>query len=144
MSISNGPHYELSSTELAKWVERQGAGKWWAIDGDPYLNSRVPTPCRWDELASVLRRVNRTLLVADPQMRAEATGQPVTANDVDSLTQRLDPAVHEALKVPRPAWADDRSLWVCWKGAANEWTLTEDSAATEAFQDVETQPLTNR
>ena len=141
-AIHEQPHYELASSELATWIEQQGAEKWWAVDGDPYLSSRLPGACRADEVAAVLRRANRPLLVGDPQLRSDARGQTVTAKELTSLTRRGDSAVFDALSLPVPRWNDDRHFWLCWKGEANEWLLMEDSGATEAFRDVITEPLT--
>jgi hypothetical protein len=141
MSIADESHYQISTSELAAWVEQQGPDQWWSVDGDSYLASRVPFPCRADELVAVLRRTDRELLVHDSQHRPDARGQAVTASDLDSLTRRLDPAIHEAFEQPAPKWASDRYLWLCWKGDPTEWTLTEDSGATEAFRGVETRPL---
>jgi hypothetical protein len=143
-NIAEQPHYEISSAELATWVERQGAEKWWSVDGDPYLVSRLSGFCRSDELATVLRRANRCLLVWDPQLRETATGQCITANELDGLLTRPSPAVFEALGQPVPKWATNRFFWVCWKGETNEWTLSEDPETTEAFRDVVTQPRTHQ
>jgi hypothetical protein len=140
-SIADQPHYELPSAELAAWVERRGPGQWWVVDGDRYLGSRVPMPCRGDELAAALRRANRPLLVHDPKLRPDAKGQPVTASEIDSLTAKTNPAWFEETGQPVPTWANDRYLWLCWKGDPSEWTLTEDSEATAAFKDVQTEPI---
>jgi hypothetical protein len=139
--IHEQPHYEVSSAELATWVEQQGANTWWSIGEDRYLSSRLSAQCRGDELANVLRRANRTLLVHDPLLRPDARGQTVTATDINSLTIRTDPAIFESVGQPVPGWANDRYLWLCWSGERNEWTLTEDSEATRAFRDVITEPL---
>lgn len=140
MSIREQPHYELPSSELAAWVEQQGPTIWWAVDGDPYLSSRVSTPCRGDELAAVLRRVNRPMLVAARD--SSATGQPITRHDLDGVVDRIGNSIHPINPaLPKPKWADDRCFWMCWKGETAEWLLTEDSEATRAFRDVVTEPL---
>jgi hypothetical protein len=92
-------------------------------------------------LAAVLRRANRTLLVRDPLLRPDAKGQTVTSKEINSLTDKTDPALFEAVGQPIPAWAHDRYLWLCWKGEQNEWTLTQDSEATRAFRDVITESV---
>jgi hypothetical protein len=139
--IHEQPHYEVSSAELATWVEQQGANTWWSIGEDRYLSSRLSAECLGDDLAAVLRRTNRTLLVHDPRLRPDARGQTVTARDIDSLTARTDPAIFHATGQPVPGWANDRYLWLCWKGEQNAWTLTEDSEATQAFRDVITERI---
>jgi hypothetical protein len=141
MSIQDQPHYEIASSELATWIEQHGINTWWAIDGDVYLSSRVPTPCRGDELANVLRRINRHLLVQTRD--TTANGQIVTRNDLDRVADHLGNIYPIDPSLPKPTWANDRCFWLCWKGDENEWLLTEDSAATEAFRDVITQPLTS-
>ncbi|MDB5305840.1 MAG: hypothetical protein JWO38_42 [Gemmataceae bacterium] len=141
MSIQDQPHYELPSTELAMWVERRGPNQWWMVDGDRYLGGRVPGPCRADELAAVLRRVNRVLLVADRQNRPDATGQPITADQIDSVVYRLADIMGLAPGQPEPPWANDLCLRLCWKGEPDEWLLMEDSVATEAFRDVIIEPI---
>jgi hypothetical protein len=139
-TIATGPHYEISSATLAEWVESRGPEQWWLVDGDRYLTSRIAFPCRSDELAHVLRRVNRTLLVTarDPQ----AQGQVVRA---DKLAEVADPLGSSLFQIdptkPKPIWADDLSLWLCWKGEDDEWMLAENSRATRAFKDVIIDPI---
>jgi hypothetical protein len=139
MAIREQPHYEIAPSELAAWTERHGINTWWAVDGDVYLSSRVPTPCRGDELAAVLRRANRPLLVATHDITAN--GQIITRNDLDRIADNLGNIYSIDPALPIPSWANDRCFWLCWKGDDAEWLLTEDSAATEAFRDVITQPL---
>lgn len=140
MSIREKPHYNLSTTELAAWVEQQGPNTWWSIDGDTYLTSRVSSPCRGDELAAVLRRVNRQLLVStrDPG----AAGQQITSHDLDRVADRVGNSIHQINPgLPKPAWADDRCFTLCWTGETEDWFLMEDSETTRAFKDVVTEPL---
>jgi hypothetical protein len=140
MLIQDGPHYELPASELAAWIDRQGADVWWTIDGDPYLTGRLPSPCRGDELAIVLRQSLRTLLVRD--QAGEATGQVLTADRLDPHVERLGNSIHmHDPSRPKPSWADDRFLWLSWKGERNEWMLAEDRDATVSFRDVETHPV---
>jgi hypothetical protein len=140
MSIRERPHYEIATSELADWIEQQGFNTWWAIDGDTFLSSRVPTPCRGDELAAILRRASRYLLISTRD--ASANGQTITRRDLDRVVDHLGNLYPVAPSLPKPDWAKDRCFWLCWKGEEIEWLLTEDSAATEAFRDVITQPLT--
>jgi hypothetical protein len=62
MSIQSEPHFEVSSSEMATWIEKQGTAVWWNVDGDPLLTDRVAFPCPGDEFAEVLRRVDQRLL----------------------------------------------------------------------------------
>ncbi len=114
MAIREQPHYEIAPSELAAWTERHGINTWWAVDGDVYLSSRVPTPCRGDELAAVLRRANRPLLVATHE--PQANGQVIGPEKLDELAEPLDVSTCPIQPThPRPKWADDRCLWLCWK-----------------------------
>ena len=127
-NIADGPHYEISSRDLAAWLEKQGKDRWWNVDNDPLLTGRLEFPCPADELADELRRVNRPLLV---QARAtDANGQQLDSSRIDELVSRfyenIDTNGH-----PHPAWASDRFLYLCWKGSPTEWLLAEDSVTTE-------------
>ena len=81
-SIVTGPHYEIHSTELAAWLEKQGKDRWWNVDGDPLLTGRLEFPCPADELAEELRRLNRPLLVQ--AKTPDARGQQVDRNQIDA------------------------------------------------------------
>jgi hypothetical protein len=140
MAIQEQPHYIIAASELAAWIEHQGVNTWWAIDGDTYLSSRVPTPCRGDELANVLRRSNRSLLIQSRE--STANGQTITQKDLDRVADHLGNNIHVIdPSFPKPSWANDRCFWLCWNDEKSEWLLAEDSIATEAFRDVITQPL---
>ena len=126
--IVSGPHYEISSSELAAWLEEQGKDRWWNVDGDPLLTGRIEFPCPADELAEELRRLARPLLV---QVKApEAKGQRIDRAKIDGLVSRFDENLHTNSHAP-PPWASDRFLYLCWKGSDNEWMLAEDSVTTE-------------
>src|SRR5688500_13309749 len=62
-NLTDGPHYEIQSTELADWVERQGIERWWMVGGDPILGGKRAFPAPADLLAVELRKLNRLLLV---------------------------------------------------------------------------------
>jgi hypothetical protein len=107
------------------------------IDGDSYLTSRVAMPCRAEDLARILRRTDRSLLVAarDPQ----AHGQKIGSDKLDELADRLGNNIFQIDPArAKPSWADDQCLWLCWKDGGDEWMLAEDSQATAAFKDVRT------
>ena len=130
MGIQDGPYYRLSASELAAWIEQQGVDIWWNVDGDSILTSRISFPCPGDELADELRRVHRVLLVQDPRKGAEARGQEVDRTAVDGLVDVLgtDSAIGGGTK---PAWSNDRLLYLCWEGSEEEWLLVEDRETTE-------------
>lgn len=128
-TILSGPHYELPSAELADWIETQGLDCWWNVDGDPRLTSLVTFPCPGDELVAELRRLNRPLLVQVDQ--ADAKGEPIDAGRIDGVVSRLRKAFTLRPDAPEPPWANDRFLYLCWKGSPVEWMLVEDSVATQ-------------
>ncbi len=115
-SIPAGPHYEISSSELAAWLDKQGDDRCWYIDGDPLLGGRLSFPCPGDELATELRKINRQLLVQAKEDDAAAKGQAIDAVKLDSAVARF---------------RDDRVLYLCWTGSPHEWLLVEDSATTK-------------
>ena len=125
MSIKSEPHFEVSSAELATWIEKQGATVWWNVDGDPLLTDRLAFPCPGDELAETLRRFDRPLLIQDPKKRPIAKGQVIRGPDLDSVADTLGNNVQ--YKGEKPFWADDRVFYCCWKGSEDEWLLAEDS-----------------
>lgn len=130
-SIVDGPHYEIPAQELAAWLEQQGKDRWWNVDGDPLLTGRLSIPCPADELAEELRRLNRPLLVQAKTPGAE--GQQIDRNLLDGLVSRFYETIHTNGN-ENPPWAEDRFLYLCWKGSSNEWMLAEDSLTTKQNQ----------
>jgi hypothetical protein len=130
MGIPDEPHYEVSSTELAAWIEQQGADHWWTVDGDPFLAGRHDFPCPGDELAEELRRINRPLLVLDKHKSPGAKGQTIGRDKLDDLATRL--ADDFQLTGPKPPWGDNRLFLFRWKGADEDWALIEDEETAES------------
>jgi hypothetical protein len=126
MAIKNCPHYELPSSELALWLEEQGANLWWTVDGDPVLGGRLALPCPAEEMAVTLRVLNRPLLLADKGDKTEASGQMIRADD---LNQLADSFTHFSLELGRNV--TDRAFYLCWKGSDIDWLLVEDVQSTE-------------
>lgn len=133
-SIQAGPHYEVQSTELAKWLEEQASHSWWNVDGDPLLTGRVPFPCPTDELAAELRKIDRPLLIQAPQSELEANGQSIDSGKIGALVSYLKDNLHTTVTLPE--WADDRFFYLSWKSLPNEWMLTEDSVTAKQFFEV--------
>jgi len=129
--IRGGPHYELPSTELAEWLEEQGSDRWWNIDGDPLLTGRMTFPCPAALLARELRKINRPLIVQARKGDEEADGRPIGKGDLDRVVTRLSESIHQIRPAPLPAWAADRSLYLCWADSRFEWILSEDSRMTQ-------------
>jgi hypothetical protein len=86
MRIVDGPHYLVQAGHLASWIEAQGEEIWWRVDGDPLLMSRLMFPCPPDELAGELRKINRPLLVSDPNEAGH--GEEVAHGDLSRLLER--------------------------------------------------------
>jgi hypothetical protein len=127
--IRSGPHYEISSAELAVWLERQGKDRWWNVDGDPLLTGLLTFPCPAEELAAELRRINRHLLVQAKRDDAGAKGQVIDAATLDKAVGRFSENMQVSGAMPE--WAADRFLYLCWKRSTHEWLLAEDSVTTE-------------
>jgi hypothetical protein len=125
MSIQDEPHYELPASALANWIERQGADRWWSVDGDPLLTGLIPFPCPGDELAAELRRIDRPLLVFDRTRNPEARGQVIGEGKLDELVDRLGDDVTTA----------NRLLYLSWKGSDEDWLLVEDRETTESTRE---------
>jgi hypothetical protein len=130
MHIQQEPHFEISSTDLAAWVEQQGADRWWTVDGDPLLTGLIPFPAPGDDLAGVLRRVNRVLLVADRHQRPESRGRRIGAADLDGLAFREGETFQGTGE--KPPWFDNRLFELSWKGGGEDWLLIEDLETTES------------
>lgn len=127
--IDAGPHYEIHSTELAKWLEQQASDCWWNIDGDPLLTGRLSIPCPSDELATELRSLDRPLLV-DAGGESEAKGQLVDAMHFARLGKYKRSLLASG---PLPPWGNDRFFHMCWKGSSRDWLLIEDSVSANQF-----------
>lgn len=132
MGLRDEPHYQIEPSKLADWLESQGTDIWWSVDGDRFLTGRISFPCPADELASLLRQVNRPLLVRDLSNAPTACGQQVTAQELDKLVGHLGDAVHATDTGPRPAWMNDRVFYLSWPDRGDEWMLIEDGETTEA------------
>ena len=92
-------------------------------------NPLVAFPCPGDELVAELRRLNRPLLVQVG--KADAKGEPIDAGRIDDVVSRLREAFTLRPDTPEPLWANDRFLYLCWKGSSTEWMLVEDSVSTQ-------------
>ena len=135
--IRSGRYYEITSAELAAWLEQQGAERWWNVDGDPLLTGRLAFPCPADELAAQLRSINRPLLVQAKKDDQGAAGQPVGADKLNEVVSRLAEIVPASAPGRVPPWREDRLLYLCWKGAPYDWLLIEDSETAEQMRAVE-------
>jgi hypothetical protein len=127
MSLRDEPHYQVASSDLADWLERQGTDIWWSVDGDPSLIWRISLPCP----ADVLRRINRPLLVRDLNNAPMARGQNITARELNQLVSYFGDDVPCAVSGPRPGEEEDRVFYLAWPDRGDEWMLIEDRRTTE-------------
>lgn len=139
--IRGGPHYELSAGSLAAWIEAQGADRWWTVDGDPLLTGRLTFPCPGDELAAEFRKINRNLLVQAKKDDTAADGRGIEQEGLDALVGRLGDSISTTGNQPPPPSARDRILYLCWKGASDEWLLAEDSETSKQMAEDARQPV---
>lgn len=128
--IRGAPHYELPSAELGAWLEQQGSNRWWSVDGDPLLTGRMTFPCPASALASELTKIGRPLLVQAKKEDTQANGQQIDRSRIDAVVDRIANNIHMIRGGEKPPWSDDRILYLCWKGSADEWLLAEDSETT--------------
>jgi hypothetical protein len=134
-NIRDEPHYEIQSTELADWIERQG-DHWWSWEWDPVLFSmhhslHLYTPCPGEKLARALRALNRPLLVLDLTSVPKGKGEIIDSSQLDALAVRVGGGVQYRPGM-RPTSADDRFFYLCWKGRDEDWRLREDLTTTES------------
>lgn len=108
--VSEKPHYLVQAYNLAAWITDQGEDKWWGVDGDPLLMSRLSFPCPPEELATELQRINRPLLVSDPDRVGE--GAELTPEEISRLVET------EELGVP--------CLNLSWQDSSVDWLLIEE------------------
>ena len=114
--IAESPHYLVQAFNLASWIEDQGDETWWRVDGDPLLMSRVAFPCPADELASELRRIDKPLLVADPN--DAGTGEELVPDELSRLVES------EEFGVP--------ALYLSWRDGSTDWLLIEDEPMSDS------------
>jgi hypothetical protein len=119
LRIADGPYYLVQARNLAAWIEDQGEEIWWRVDGDPLLMGRLMFPCPPDELAEELRKINRPLLVSDPN--GAGHGEEVLPDELSRLVER------EELGVP--------VLYLSWQGDSNDWLLIEDEPLDDESPD---------
>lgn len=129
-TIQEGPHYELASSELARWLQERAPQTWWNVDGDPLLTGRMSFPCPSDELATELRHINRPLLVQASKTDANAKGQAINADGIPSVKRWLGDVKSAG---PPPEGVNDSFFYLCWKGSPHEWLLAEDSETAKQF-----------
>jgi hypothetical protein len=114
MSLKSDPHYTLSSVELADWIESQ-PDKWWSVYGDDELLLTVDAPSPGDELAPVLRRAGKDILVWDKTPGSKARGERIKADRLPGI------AHYGALR-------HNMTFVMAWADSDDVWELVEDEA----------------
>jgi hypothetical protein len=131
MSINDRPHYEIVSTDLADWLDRQG-DHWWSVTGDWFLGGRISMPCPGDELAAELRFLNLPMLVEDRRREPKGNGEKIGPDELDALVQTRGEIARYVLEEgeEKPLWFGNRILFICWKDRPAECVLKEDLEST--------------
>jgi hypothetical protein len=114
MPLKERPYYTIPAVALAEWIDNQ-PDKWWSVDGDPLLSSMVDFPCPSDELAPVIRRVGKDLLLRDMNTTSQAHGEAIGKDNLDELCVRS----------PRRG---QKILCLSWADSGIDWLLLEDEA----------------
>ena len=108
MSVRDKPYYTLPAATLAAWIESQ-PDQWWSVDGDPVLTGEIDTPCPGDELAPVLRKVGKDLLLYDKTPGSKAHGEFV---DPSRLADLGDTNNRRRRRYYLLNWADSDEDWL--------------------------------
>ncbi len=125
-AMLKAPHYEIASTELAKWLDEELPESWWNVDGDPLLTGRLSIPCPTDELTLELRKLDRPLLIL-ARGSQDAHGQVIDSTRVGEL------ASFAGGRGPRGE--DDLYFDLVWKGNSQPWLLIEDLTTAKQYSE---------
>jgi len=125
MSIKDGPHFVISTNDLATWLERQG-DQWWSVDNDPVLMEHLFLPCDGFTLAEFLRKLNRWVLVEDRRSPATGAGETIGPDELNALASRLNGKKHGR---------NARLFYFSWANSPIEWLLFEDLRTTESMHE---------
>lgn len=111
MSVTTLPYHTLRAEELAKWLEDQPE-RWWVADGDDVLMSEVLFPCPGDEMAEVIRRHGRPLIIYETNPDVASMPPEVKAEDLDAFLDMNNQRRR-------------RTLFLSWKDSGIDWLLAE-------------------
>jgi hypothetical protein len=115
--IIERPHYRVEARDLAAWIDDQGEGTWWRVDGDPLLMGLLDLPCPPEELSAALRSIDKPLLVDDPD--DFAAGQLLALEEVDRV-----------VTVNRMGM---RRMFLTWEDGTVDWLLSEADEVSQRF-----------
>jgi len=110
--------HDLSSHELAAWLDRQEDTSWWNVHSDPFLTNRLIFPCDAGRLAAEIRRSTRGLVVYNPGGSRFPPEERATADNLDRFVE------HDELGT--------RVLQLAWQGSDGYWLLVEDEETSES------------
>jgi hypothetical protein len=117
--------YVISSRELADWLDSQ-PDCWWMAGPDDLLVSKADFPCPSDELAAVLREVNKNIIIHTDKAIGIENGRQITGRALPLLADTQNRY-------------QNRDFLASWEGSKKEWLLTEDKWAARAFGDGATE-----
>jgi hypothetical protein len=113
--------FVISSRELANWLDSQ-PDCWWVAGPDDFLISRTNFPCPSDELAEVLRQVDKNIIIHTDKTIGIEEGRQISGHELPLLADTQNRY-------------QNRDFLASWEGSDKEWLLTEDKWAAEAFGD---------
>ena len=108
MTLKDKPHYTLSASALADWIEGL-PDMWWSVDGDPRLMSVLDFPCPSDELAPAVRHVGKDMLIYDRNHGSTAHGEKI---DADRLASLADTSQRKGRMAFLLSWGDSDEGWL--------------------------------
>jgi hypothetical protein len=113
--------FVISSRELADWLDSQ-PDCWWVAGPDDLLVSKADFPCPSDELAAVLRQVNKNIIIHTDKAIGIEDGRLISGRELPLLADTQNRY-------------QNRDFLASWEGSDKEWLLTEDKWAAKAFGD---------
>ena len=117
MALSQVSFRQVSTRDVADWLDRQGDYVYWSVDGDPLLASRLSFPRPGDELASELREIDKSLFVIDPRGGSQAATPSL---DLDDFVEKEE--------------LGTRVLQFRWTDSETPWLLIEDEETSESAE----------
>ena len=126
MTLRDLPHFKVEASDLAQWLDVQGASSWWSVDGDPRLMGLISFPCLSEDLATLLRRFKEPLLVLDPKERPGSRGVHASFDEIDGLVYIEEESGNRLLRL---GWAHSKH--------DSDWLLIEDKDIARMMQELE-------
>lgn len=113
LEVHEQPHYRLPAIELAKWLNEQG-DQMWTIDGERGFMSKMLFPAAARDVANLIGKEDRYLLVVDPD--GIANGESITASQISQLLE-VDEIGAQA-------------LYLSWEDSSVEWELVSEETVS--------------